>query len=62
MSGRHHYSRRLRAVADGVRIAADIQADAAVNVGEDSRTTVARSTQDTAIVQSPGDSDEEDIR
>lgn len=56
MNGQRSIRRRIRKRADGVDIAADINAainvnTSAVNTGGNGRTTVSRSVQNTAITQ-----------
>jgi hypothetical protein len=56
MNGQRSIRRRIRKQADGVDIAADINAainvnTSAVNTGGSGRTTVSRSVQSTAITQ-----------
>ena len=51
MNGSRSIRRRIRRHADGVNIAADVNAEIAINTGGQSRTTVSRSVQSTATTQ-----------
>ena len=51
MNGQRTIRRRIRKHADGVNIAADINAEIAVNTGGSDQSTVSRSVQNTAITQ-----------
>lgn len=51
MDGNRSIRKRIRKRANGVDIAADINAEIAVNTGSSGRTTVSRSVQNTAISQ-----------
>ena len=51
MNVQRSIARRIRKHANGVDIAADVNAEVAVNTGGSDQTTVSRSVQNTAITQ-----------
>ena len=58
MNGRHSIRRRIRKQAEGVTVAADVNAEIAINTGGSRRTTESRSVQSTAVTQT-SDNDRE---
>ena len=51
MNGQRSIRRRIRHHADGIDVAADINAEIAVNTGRSGQTTTSRSAQSAAITQ-----------
>ena len=51
MSGQRSIRRRIRKQSEGIDIAADINAEIAINTGGSGRTTVSKSVHSTSITQ-----------